>query len=41
MDDDKVPILVEGTKEELGGDVEQEIDYKEFSVGDGDICIQF
>ncbi|KAK2593255.1 hypothetical protein QQS21_009054 [Conoideocrella luteorostrata] len=40
-DDDEPPVLVEGTKEELDEDLEEEDDYTEISIGDDDVYISF
>ncbi|CAL8575041.1 hypothetical protein XPA_000986 [Xanthoria parietina] len=40
-DDEELPVVVEGTKEELEEDLEEENDYMETSIGDDDVCISF
>jgi hypothetical protein len=40
-DDEEPPVVVEGTKEELDEDLEEENDYTETSIGDDDVCISF
>jgi hypothetical protein len=40
-DDEESPVVVEGTKEELEEDLEEENDYTETSIGDDDVCISF
>ncbi|KAH8194218.1 hypothetical protein TruAng_011615 [Truncatella angustata] len=40
-DDEEPPIVVEGTKEELDEDLEEENDYTETWIGDNDLCISF
>jgi len=40
-DDEGQPIVVEGTKEELDEDLEEESNYKKTSIGDDDVCISF
>ncbi|KAH8744319.1 hypothetical protein F5883DRAFT_590311 [Diaporthe sp. PMI_573] len=40
-DDEEPPILVEGTKEELDEDLEEESNYTVTSIGDDDVCISF
>jgi hypothetical protein len=39
--DEEPPVVVEGTKEELDEDLEEENDYTETSIGDDDVCISF
>lgn len=40
-DDEEPPVVVEGSKEELDEDLEEENDYTETLVGDDDVCISF
>jgi hypothetical protein len=40
-DEEEPPVLVEGTKEELEEDLEEENDYTETLVGRDDVCISF
>jgi hypothetical protein len=40
-DNEEPPIVIEGTKEELEGDLEEEDDYIETSVDANDVCISF
>jgi hypothetical protein len=40
-DDAELPVVVDGTKEELDEDLEEETNYMETSIGDGDVCITF
>lgn len=39
--DEEPPVVVEGTKEELDEDLEEENDGTEIPVGDGDVYIRF
>ena len=41
VDDEELPIVVEGTKEELDADLEEDNDYKETQGGEDDVCISF
>ncbi|KAL7933157.1 hypothetical protein V8C35DRAFT_305078, partial [Trichoderma chlorosporum] len=40
-DDEEPPVMVEGTREELDEDLEEENDYTEISIGDDDVCIRY
>lgn len=41
VDDEEPPVIMEGTKEELDEDLEEDSNYTETSIGDDDICISF
>ena len=40
-DEEELPVVVEGTKEELDADLEEDNDYKETRGGEDDVCISF
>ncbi|KAL7922388.1 hypothetical protein ACQKWADRAFT_78509 [Trichoderma austrokoningii] len=40
-DDEEPPVMVEGAKEELDEDLEEENDYTETWIGEDDVCISF
>lgn len=40
-DDEELPVVVEGTREELDEDLEEENEYTLTSIGDDDVCISF